>query len=115
MQDRLSPLEVFIACFGISSLAGLAELLRSGRPLTLRELASSLLYSGVFGLVIGLLWYNYFGGHNNLYFLIGVSGLAGLGGISLLDFIVQGVSKGFNIRITSGRRDRDDGLREDDP
>jgi hypothetical protein len=101
VQDKLSPLEVFVSCFSISSLAGLAALLRGGKPLTWRSVAATTLYSGIFGLVIGLLWYNYFGGDNNVYFLIGVSGLAGLGGTSLLEFVVQGISNGFNIKITT--------------
>jgi len=108
MQDKLTPLEVFASCFSISSLAGLASLLRSGKPLTWRLVAATLLYSGIFGLVIGLLWFNYFGGQNNIYFLIGVSGLAGLGGTTLLDFIVQGLANGFNIKITASKSEGDD-------
>lgn len=105
MSDKLSPLHVFASCFCIASFAGLASLLRSKKQLTGRLLVSAFLYSGLFGLVIGLLWYNYFGGQDNLYFLIGVSGLAGLGGTSLLDFVVQGVANGFNIKITAERGD----------
>lgn len=111
MQDKLTPLEVFISCFSISSLAGAAALLRSGKALTWRAVTAAILYSGIFGLVIGLLWYNYFGGQNNVYFLIGVSGLAGLGGTSLLDFAVQGIANGFNIKITTSS----DGDQEDPP
>jgi hypothetical protein len=107
MQDKMSPLEVFISCFAISSFAGLAALLRSGKALTWRIIVAAFLYSGIFGLVIGLLWYNYFGGdnNNNIFFLIGVSGLAGLGGTSLLEFVVQGISNGFNIKITTDSGD----------
>lgn len=105
MSDRLTPIQVFLSCFTIASLAGLAALLRSDKPLTWRMIIAAMLYSGIFGLMIGLCWYNYFGGSDNLYFLIGVSGLAGLGGTSLLDFVVQGISKGFNIKITSGDDD----------
>lgn len=101
MQDKLTPFDVFVSCFSISSLAGLAALLRNGKPLTWRMVAAAVLYSGIFGLVIGLLWFNYFGGQDNIYFLIGVSGLAGLGGTTLLDFVVQGLANGFNIKITT--------------
>lgn len=101
MQEKLTPVEVLISCFTISSFAGLAALLRSGRPLNWRSLIAAFLYSGIFGLIIGACWYNFFDGQDNLYFLIGVSGLAGLGGTSLLDFVVQGVFKGFNIKITT--------------
>ena len=107
MPDRLTALQVFVSCFSISSFAGLAALLRSGKPLTWRNITAAFLYSGIFGLVIGLLWYQYFGGQDNVYFLIGVSGLAGLGGMSLLDFAVQGLLSGFNIKITTEGRDDD--------
>jgi hypothetical protein len=94
MQDKITPLQVFMACFGLASLGGLTALLRSGRPLTVRTLTAAVLYSGLMGVIIGLVWYNYFDGQNNVFFLMGVSGLAGLGGTTLLDFVVQLISKG---------------------
>ena len=106
MQDKLTPLEVFVSCFSVASLAGLASLLRSGKPLDRRVVIAAMLYSGMFGLTIGLLWYNYFGGQDNIYFLVGVSGLAGLGGTSLLELLVHGISKGFNIKITADKKDK---------
>ena len=108
MNDKLSAFDVLLSCFSISSLGGLAALLRSGKPLHWRTIISALLYSGVVGLVIGLVWYRYFSGQDNIYFLIGVSGLAGLGGTTLLDFVVQAISRGgINIQI-SPKRDRSD-------
>jgi hypothetical protein len=98
MNDKLNPLEVFIYCFSIASLAGIAALLRSNKVLTARIIVSAALYSGLFGLVIGLIWYNYFA-PTNIFFLIGVSGLAGLGGVSLLDVILQLITSGVNVRI----------------
>lgn len=101
IMQKLSALEVLASCFTISSLGGLAALLRSGKPLNWRTVATALLYSGIVGLVIGLVWYQYFSGQDNIYFLIGVSGLAGLGGTTLLDFVLQVISKGgVNIFIT---------------
>lgn len=114
MPERLTALQVFLSCFGISSFAGLAALLRSGKPLTWRSSIAAFLYSGMFGLVVGLLWYQYFGGKDNVYFLIGVSGLAGLGGMSLLDFAVQGIMKGFNIKISTEGQDEHVQPRDDD-
>lgn len=104
MSSKLSVFEVLASCFTISSLGGLAALLRSGRSLTGRVVLSAVLYSGIVGLVIGLVWYQYFSGQDNIYFLIGVSGLAGLGGTTLLDFVVQVLSKGgVNIHISPKR------------
>lgn len=109
MQDRLEPQDVLFACFTLSSVAGLATLLRSGRALTWRLLIASWLYSGICGLVIGLIWYNWFDGERqNHFFLIGVSGLAGLGGMSVLDFIVQVISRG-GLKVTISPADKDDG------
>lgn len=103
MQEKITPFNVFLACFSVSSLAALSALLRSGKPLTWRNVISTMLYSGMFGLVIGLLWYNYFDGANNVFFLIGVSGLAGLGGNSLIEFIVGGIAHGFNVHLSTGQ------------
>ena len=72
------------------------------------------MYSGVTGLVIGLTWYNYFSGRDNLYFLIGVSGLAGLGGTTLLDFAVQVVAKGgLNITVNPGGTEKQEEKKDD--
>jgi len=102
MQEKLTPLQVLAACFTISSMAGLAALLRSGRDLNWRAVLTAILYSGTFGLIYGLVWFNYFDGvDQNFFFLIGTSGLVGLGGVSLIDFVVQGLLHGFNIKITA--------------
>lgn len=95
----LSPVQVFGACFTLASVAGLANLLRANKALNMRMVIAATLYSGLFGLVAGLIWYNYFA-PTNLYFLIGMSGLAGLGGVSLLDLVVLLILKGVNVRIT---------------
>lgn len=99
------PWWVFLSCFGMSSIAGLAQLLRSGQKLTVRTTASALLYSGMAGLIIGMLWFNYFDGTGNLYFLIGISGLAGIGSASVIDFLTQLIAGqvGLNIRVSGGK------------
>lgn len=102
MQEPLSPWQVLLSCFSLASFGGLAQLLRSGYRLRWRNVIAALLYSGLCGLIIGLLWFHHFGGsrHDNHYFLIGVSGLAGVGGVSFLDFVAQIMSKqGFSINI----------------
>ena len=108
MDSRPDAWQVLLACFTISSLGGLAQLLRSGRAVTRRMLLAAMLYSGLMGLVIGLIWYNYFNGQDNLYFLVGVSGLAGLGGTTLLDFLLQVVAQGgIHVTIQPKRRESD--------
>lgn len=99
--ESANALQVFLSCFVISSLGGLAALLRSGREIKTRDVISAMLYAGLVGLVIGLVWFQYFSGQDNVYFLIGVSGLAGLGGTTLLDFFVQIIAKGgVNVHIS---------------
>ncbi len=105
MPDKMTPFQVFLASFSISSLAGLAALLRSERELSWRAAASAMLYSGMMGVIIALLWYNFFDGEGNLYFLLGVSGLAGIGGTTVLDFVVQVIKKGgVHISISPGSK-----------
>ena len=103
MPDKFDPKLTLSAAFAISSLGGLAAMLRSNKPLSVRAVLSAILYSGVMGLIIALLWYNYFDGNGNIYFLLGVSGLAGVGGTTVLDFVVQAFkSGGVHITITPG-------------
>lgn len=100
MQNEFDPLRIFLAAFTISSLGGLAALLRSKRDITWRIGISASLYSGLMGLIIALLWYNYYDGDGNMYFLLGISGLAGIGGTTVVDFIIQVLKKGgVNITI----------------
>jgi hypothetical protein len=90
MQDKLDPLHVLSSAFAISSIGGLAALLRSKQPLSLRTTVAAILYSGIVGLLIALLWFNYFkSSDENLYFLLGISGLAGIGGTTVIDLAVQ--------------------------
>jgi hypothetical protein len=103
-----NPLHVFIAAFVIAGLGGLAALLRSARELSWRNALSALLSSGLMGLTIALLWYNYFEGKQNIYFLLGLCGLAGLGGVTVIDFILKIAKKGgLSIVIQPGDGDPD--------
>lgn len=96
-DDRLGPLQTFLSAVAVSSFAGLAALLRSNKEITLRSVLTAIIYSGTMGLTIALLWFNY--GRDNVYFLLGVCALAGIGGTSLLDFIVL-VLKHGGVKIT---------------
>lgn len=87
--DKFNPAHVFLSAFSISSIGGLAALLRSNKELTPRAVVSAFLYSGITGLIVALLWYNVFDGAGNIYFLLGVSGLAGIGGATVVDFLMQ--------------------------
>lgn len=87
MNDRISPLNVLISAFGVSSFAGLAALLRAGKKVNVGAVVSAMLNSGMMGLAIASLWYTKF--QDNIYFLIGICILAGLGGATLVEFAIQ--------------------------
>jgi hypothetical protein len=92
MNDKINPLYVFISAFGVSSFAGLAALLRAGKQVNTVAILSAVLNSGMLGLAIALVWYKKF--QDNIYFLIGVCVLAGLGGATLVDFMVAAFKSG---------------------
>jgi hypothetical protein len=109
-QQPLDPGYVFLLAFGTSSLAGLAALLRSGQTISIRSLLSAWLNSGLLGLAIAFIWYNYFEGDQNPWFLLGVSILAGLGGYTVIDFVITLlVSKGWNITIHTDKLESKEG------
>lgn len=98
MWEKISEVAIFITAFAISSFAGLAALLRSGRSISTVAVVSAMLNSGMMGLVICLLWYNYF--KDNAYFLVGMCILAGFGGMSVIEFLAAAIAKGgLNVRI----------------
>lgn len=101
MNEKFEPIRVLAAAFAISSLGGLAALLRSKHQLTWRSITSALLWSGLAGLLIALTWFNYYNDQGNIYFLLAVSGLAGIGGTTVVDFVIQLVKAGgVNITIS---------------
>jgi uncharacterized membrane-anchored protein len=92
MNEKLNPIYVFVSAFGVSSFAGLAALLRAGKQVNSVAILSAVLNSGMLGLAIALVWYNKF--QDNIYFLIGICVLAGLGGATLVDFMVAAFKSG---------------------
>lgn len=89
---------LFVSAFLLSGLGGLAALLRSSKELTKLNVTSSFLNSGILGLGISLIWYARF--QDNLYFLVGICIVAGLGGMTTVDFILAAIRKGgFSVNI----------------
>jgi len=87
MPGRFEPLWVLLSAFAISSFGGIAAVMRSKEPLLMRRVIGAGMYSGAIGLIVCLLWYNFFDGKDNIYFLLGISGLAGIGGANVLDIL----------------------------
>ena len=94
-MNEKDPNQIFGFVFAVSSVAGLASLLRSSQPLTTRNVLSAFLNSGMFGLGVAVVWYEYYGGAAHPWFMIGISLLAGLGGTSMLDFAIQLAQSSF--------------------
>lgn len=105
---QLDPLRIFASAFAVSSFAGLAALLRSGKSITILAVCSAMLNTGMVGLAIALIWYTKFkGSEENIYFMIGLCVLSGLGGTTAIDFIVM-LCKRNGVTITvSANRDND--------
>lgn len=82
------PVRLIGYTFAVSSLAGLAALLRSGQEITPRQLAAATLSAGLLGSGIMLVWWDWMGGRFP-WFMMGVSLLAGLGGVNMLEFAIQ--------------------------
>lgn len=91
--------------FPVTSLAGLAQLLRSGKELDKRSVCSAILYSGLTGVGIAAMMIHYFGAEN-WAMILGVSVLSGLGGTSATDFVVLFLRKGLSQVIKSMEDER---------
>lgn len=81
-----NPWLTAILVFLGSSVAGLATLLREGKPIDGRNVASATLNSGLFGTIIFLVAWQYY--RENLPGLVGISLLAGIGAASLISFAI---------------------------
>lgn len=84
MRDPLTFLVVGLI-FPFSSFAGLAALMRSGRKMTKRAVASAMLNSGLFGLAVGF-GLIHLKGPEHMFFIWCVSISAGLGGNTAIEF-----------------------------
>lgn len=89
-MNESEPFKVFSYIFGISSVAGLAALMRSGKEMTWRAMGSAALNAGILGVSVAMIWVHLYG-IEHIWFVAGISLLAGLGGTALMDFAFQSV------------------------
>jgi hypothetical protein len=89
-----NPFGVFASAFLVSAFAGLAALLRSDSKINVKSIFSALLNSGCLGLAISLCWYSKFS--DNIFSLVGICLLAGLGGNTLKATQSGGLKIGTN-------------------
>jgi lipid-A-disaccharide synthase-like uncharacterized protein len=90
-MDKLE-IYIFLSAFAVSGLAGLAALLRSEKEFSRKNAFAYFLNSGILGLGISLLWYMQM--QDNVFMLVGLCVLCGLGGMSSVDFFVDLAKKG---------------------
>ena len=83
--DDPTPLQIIAAAVGIGALAGMAQALRTTVLLTGRYVGSSVLTSVLTAILTVLIGWYYVQETRHIYFLLGISGLAGYGGATLLD------------------------------
>ncbi|WP_353208337.1 hypothetical protein [Sphingorhabdus sp.] len=98
-NDYLQAAAVFGSAFGAAAFAGLATLLRFARRLSKLAVVSAMLNAGFLGLAIALIWYQNYRKAENVYGLIGICVLAGMGGSTLTDLAISLLS-GAGIKVT---------------
>jgi hypothetical protein len=98
-MEGVHPIWVFLSAFGVSAFAGLATYLRFSRKMTLISLLSALLNAGCLGLAISLLWYQHYRNSENVYGLIGICVLAGMGGSTVTD-LAWSILSGAGLKVT---------------
>lgn len=101
---------MFVSIFFLASIGGIAARLRKKLDVTVLEVVSAALNSGIFGLIVGLLGWRFWG-DGYIFFLIGFSALAGFGGTTLIDFAFQVWKRGFASMFNQGiipNEDNDD-------
>ena len=92
-QDPMSPHDIAqdyypLISFTLGSMAGLADLLRSGRKITLRLFAASMLWHGLMATAASLILNAQIESRPMLY---GISILVGTGAYSMIDIVVAGI------------------------
>lgn len=113
LDDYMHALSVFASAFGVSACAGLATLLRFAKKLSKLAIVSAMLNAGFLGLAIALIWYQNYLKAENVYGLLGICVLAGMGGSTLTDLLISLLS-GAGIKVTiTHERDRDGEFQND--
>lgn len=113
-DEFLHAISVFASAFGAASFAGLATLLRFARKLSKLAVLSAMLNAGFLGLAIALIWYQNYRKAENVYGLIGICVLAGMGGSTLTDLAISLLS-GAGIKVTIiNERDREESYDDND-
>lgn len=84
-DEQHTTLEVLSFIFGVSSLAGLTRLLKSGRPLNARLIVATTLSTGIYSLAMAFVLYDYFASQRML--MVGMCLLSGIGTQTSAEFL----------------------------
>ena len=82
----------------VTEMTGIAQLLRSGEPITKRAIASVILNSGLFGVAVAALMIDQVG-IDSWALIVGISVLSGLGGNALIEMAIAILKKSFREKI----------------
>lgn len=106
-RTEMTVIQLIFSAFAIASTAGFARLLHSRRVMSYRTVAAAILYPGICGVISVLLMANY-GSNDNPYLTLGVAGLVGIGGLTVMDiFSAVTRSGGFSVELKSSKDNLD--------
>lgn len=88
--------KLFTLVAALSSLAGLAARLRVGIAVSIGDVARAMFVSGIVGLIVAFLLYDYFVPRGSVNLWVGVSMLAGAGGHGILDLLLNLLTRKLN-------------------
>lgn len=88
--------KLFSLVAALSSLSGLAARLRVGIAVSVSDVARAIFVSGVVGLIVSFLLYDYFVPKGSVYLWVGVSMLAGAGGHGIFDLLLNLLTRKLN-------------------
>lgn len=106
-MEQWNPLQVFAVTCAASALAGLAGYLRPGQAVTVRGCVQSFLYSGAFGAAVPMIGYEWLGGKEKPWRIIGVGMLIGLGVLGQVE--IRSLVRRFLGTFSAGTGGKDDG------
>lgn len=106
MERTMNP-EVKIIAVGalFASAMGIAARIRKGERVTFMEILRCAFLSLMTGLLLGLLLYNYFADPSRVYQFWALCGLAGFGGLGLLDLLYSLLVRSIEARFSSKPND----------
>jgi len=104
-SQLLAPWQIFVSAALLGAAGGLSTLLRTRADLTPRLVVSAALTSGLCGLTVALLGFNFMAGAADVWVLLGTSSIAGLTGsptlLLMTNFVKGGASLEVRFRTTA--------------